>query len=103
MQEYGKSCLTIHAGIQDFRDTAGDLYVGSMSDPDEYQQLITEFPVQGITQGIQLIISYNYGAGNEERVEGYDETDDPGMSGRNAFTRRRCNLCTADLYRIIYE
>ena len=31
-------------------------------------QLIT-IPVQGITQGIQPIISYNYGAGNKERVK----------------------------------
>ena len=31
-------------------------------------QMIT-IPVQGITQGIQPIISYNYGAGNKERVK----------------------------------
>ncbi len=30
-------------------------------------QLIT-IPLQGITQGVQPIISYNYGAGNKERV-----------------------------------
>ena len=47
----------------------GDLYVGSMSILTSVMQLIS-VPVQGLNQGMQPIISYNYGAGNKERVLG---------------------------------
>lgn len=45
----------------------GDLYVGSMT----ILQSVVLFmgsPISGITQGVPAIISYNYGAGNFERV-----------------------------------
>ena len=45
----------------------GDLYVGSMTIMQSIMQLLT-VPVQGFTQGVQPIISYNYGAGNYKRV-----------------------------------
>ena len=57
--------ITLNTGLQRY---GGDLYVGSMSILMSVMQMIT-IPVQGITQGIQPIISYNYGAGNKERVK----------------------------------
>lgn len=56
--------LTLNSGLQKY---GGDLYVGSMSILTSVLQLIF-VPVSGITQGIQPVISYNFGAGNRERV-----------------------------------
>lgn len=56
--------LTLNSGLQKY---GGDLYVGSMSILTSVLQLIT-VPVTGITQGIQPVISYNFGAGNRKRV-----------------------------------
>lgn len=56
--------ITLNTGLQKY---GGDLYVGSMSIMTSIMQLII-VPVQGMTQGIQPIISYNYGAGNRKRV-----------------------------------
>ena len=58
--------ITLNTGLQRY---GGDLYVGSMSILMSVMQMIT-IPVQGITQGIQPIISYNYGARNADRVKG---------------------------------
>lgn len=58
--------ITLNSGLQRY---GGDLYVGTMSIMLSVMQLII-IPVQGITQGIQPIISYNYGAGNKKRVKG---------------------------------
>ena len=58
--------ITLNSGLQRY---GGDLYVGTMSIMTSVMQLIV-IPVQGITQGIQPIISYNYGAGNKKRVKG---------------------------------
>lgn len=46
----------------------GDLAVGAMTIITSVSQLAT-MPVQGICQGGQPIISYNYGAGNSDRVK----------------------------------
>ena len=46
--------ITLNTGLQRY---GGDLYVGSMSILMSVMQMIT-IPVQGITQGIQPIISY---------------------------------------------
>lgn len=56
--------ITLNSGLQKY---GGDLYVGTMAIMTSIMQLIT-IPLQGITQGVQPIISYNYGAGNKERV-----------------------------------
>ena len=56
--------ITLNTGLQRY---GGDLYVGSMSILMSIMQMIT-IPVQGITQGIQPIISYNFGAGASGRV-----------------------------------
>ncbi len=58
--------VTLNSGLQHY---GGDLYVGTMSIMASIMQVIV-IPVQGITQGVQPIISYNYGAGNRERVKG---------------------------------
>lgn len=57
--------ITLNSGLQRY---GGDLYVGTMAIMTSVMQLIT-IPLQGITQGVQPIISYNYGAGNKERVK----------------------------------
>lgn len=46
----------------------GDLYVGSMTILQSVMQLVV-IPVQGFTQGVQPIISYNFGAGKFDRVK----------------------------------
>lgn len=46
----------------------GDLYVGSMTIIQSVMQLIV-VPIQGFTQGVQPIISYNFGAGKFDRVK----------------------------------
>ncbi len=57
--------ITLNSGLQKY---GGDLYVGTMAIMTSIMQLITT-PIQGITQGVQPIISYNYGAGNKDRVK----------------------------------
>ena len=49
------------------RTYGGDLYVGALTIMQSVLQLIV-IPVQGFSQGVQPIISYNYGAGNIRRV-----------------------------------
>lgn len=46
----------------------GDIAVGAMTILTSVSQLVT-MPMQGICQGGQPIISFNYGAGNKERVK----------------------------------
>lgn len=58
--------ITLNTGLQTY---GGDLYVGTMSIMSSVMQLII-VPVQGIAQGVQPIMSYNYGAGNYDRVKG---------------------------------
>jgi putative MATE family efflux protein len=58
--------ITLNSGLQKY---GGDLYVGTMSIMTSIMQLII-VPVQGFTNGVQPIISYNYGAGNISRVKG---------------------------------
>ncbi|MEG0793703.1 MAG: MATE family efflux transporter [Lachnospiraceae bacterium] len=58
--------ITLNTGLQKY---GGDLYVGSMSILMSVMQLIV-IPVQGISQGVQPILSYNFGANNLQRVMG---------------------------------
>ncbi len=58
--------ITLNTGLQKY---GGDLYVGTMAILTSIMQFIG-IPAQGITQGVQPIISYNYGAGNKDRVMG---------------------------------
>lgn len=57
--------ITLNTGLQKY---GGDMYVGTMTILSSIMQMII-VPVQGITQGIQPIISYSYGAGNISRVK----------------------------------
>ena len=57
--------ITLNSGLQHY---GGDLYVGTMTIMTSVMQLII-VPVQGVAQGVQPIISYNYGAGNADRVK----------------------------------
>ena len=52
------------SGLQNY---GSDLYVGSMTILQSIMQLATT-PVMGFNQGVQPVISYNYGAGNYGRV-----------------------------------
>lgn len=56
--------ITLNSGLQKY---GGDLYVGTMAIMTSVMQLVT-IPLQGVTQGVQPIISYNFGAGNKKRV-----------------------------------
>lgn len=57
--------ITLNSGLQNY---GGDLYVGTMSIMTSIMQLIL-IPVQGISQGVQPIISYSYGARDKNRVK----------------------------------
>lgn len=58
--------IVINHGLSTY---GGDVYVGSFTIIQSVMQMISA-PVQGFTQGVQPIISYNYGAGNYDRVRG---------------------------------
>lgn len=57
--------LVMNSGLQTF---GGDLYVGSLTILQSVMQMIT-LPASGFGQGVMPVISYNYGAGNKERVK----------------------------------
>ena len=63
----------------------GDLAVGAMTVLNSMNMLLT-MPLQGICQGGQPIISFNFGAGNKERV-------------KEAF---RCQFVTCVAYAVLY-
>ena len=52
--------VVLNTGMQTY---GGDLYVGTITIMQSIMQMIV-LPTQGITQGTQPIMSYNYGAGN---------------------------------------
>lgn len=56
--------ITINTGLQQF---GGDLYVGGQTIIVSVMQMVF-LPVQGVVQGAQPIISFNYGARNFKRV-----------------------------------
>lgn len=57
--------IVLNRGLQTY---GGDLYVGSMTILQSVMQLLV-IPIQGFTQGIQPIISYNFGAKKFDRVK----------------------------------
>lgn len=57
--------IVLNNGLQTY---GGDIYVGSMTVLQSVMQLIS-IPAMGFTQGVQPIISYNYGAGLFDRVK----------------------------------
>ena len=56
--------IVLNSGLQKY---GGDLYVGSLTILQSVMQFITT-PINGFTQGVQPIMSYNFGAGNKDRV-----------------------------------
>lgn len=57
--------ITLNSGLQKY---GGDIYVGTMTILTSLLQLVL-IPMNGFSQGVQPIISYNYGAGNSGRVK----------------------------------
>ena len=57
--------IVLNSGMQRY---GGDLYVGSITIMQSVLQLFSA-PLTGFTQGVQPIISYNYGAGNFARTK----------------------------------
>ena len=57
--------IVLNHGLQTY---GGDLYVGSMTILQSVMQLLS-IPIGGFTQGVQPIISYNYGAQKFDRVK----------------------------------
>jgi Na+-driven multidrug efflux pump len=53
---------------RNFKGYGGDLAVGAMTIITSVSQLVT-MPLSGICQGAQPIVSFNYGAGNNDRVK----------------------------------
>ena len=56
--------IVLNSGLQKY---GGDLHVGSLTVMQSVMQLLSA-PLNGYTQGVQPIISYNYGAGQKDRV-----------------------------------
>lgn len=57
--------VTLNSSLQGY---GGDIAVGAMTIISSIMQLVY-LPMQGLAQGAQPIISFNYGAGNKERVK----------------------------------
>ncbi len=57
--------IVMNRGLQSY---GGDLYVGSLTIMQSIMQFISA-PIAGFTQGVQPIISYNFGAGAFDRVK----------------------------------
>ena len=56
--------VVLNSGLQHY---GGDLYVGTITVMQSVMQMVV-MPIQGITQGVQPIMSYNFGAKNYQRV-----------------------------------
>ena len=52
--------IVLSSGLQKY---GGDIYVGSLTILQSIMQLI-HIPISGFTQGVQPVLSYNFGAGN---------------------------------------
>ena len=91
--------ITFNTGLQRY---GGDLYVGSMSILMSIMQLIV-IPVNGITQGVQPIVSYNYGAGNRLRVKETVIRLVSGVLAGNAHLGWRCDFLPGHLCFNVYE
>ena len=57
--------IVLNRGLQQY---GGDIYVGSFTIMQSVMQMYSA-PLGGFTQGVQPIISYNFGAGNFQRVK----------------------------------
>lgn len=66
VMQFTESVITVCFNISLLK-YGGDLAVGAMTILTTVMQFAM-LPIQGLTQGAQSIISYNYGAGNYERI-----------------------------------
>lgn len=57
--------IVLNSGLQKY---GGDVYVGSLTIMQSVMQMYSA-PLGGFTQGVQPVISYNFGAGNFDRVK----------------------------------
>ncbi len=57
--------IVMNSGLQKY---GGDVYVGALTIMQSVMQFVS-IPVGGFTQGVQPIMSYNFGAGNKQRVK----------------------------------
>ncbi len=57
--------IVLNSGLQKY---GGDIYVGSLTIMQSVMQMYSA-PLGGFTQGVQPVISYNFGAGNFDRVK----------------------------------
>lgn len=57
--------IVMNSGLQRY---GGDMYVGALTIMQSVMQFIS-IPVNGFSQGVQPIMSYNFGAGNKQRVK----------------------------------
>ena len=67
IMQFTESALIISFNVSLFK-YGGDVAVGVMTVLSSVMQLAM-LPLQGLTQGSQPIVSYNFGAGNQERVK----------------------------------
>lgn len=85
--------IVLNRGLQMY---GGDLYVGSLTIMQSVMQLFSA-PLAGFTQGVQPIISYNFGAGKFDRVRKTYR----GMIGVSFLISFVCTL-TAMLFPALY-
>lgn len=57
--------IVMNSGLQRY---GGDMYVGTLTIMQSVMQFVS-IPANGFSQGVQPIMSYNFGAGNKERVK----------------------------------
>ena len=60
--------IALNYSMKKFGGAYADLYIGSITIMQSVMQLLAA-PLAGFTQGVQPIISYNFGAGNFDRVK----------------------------------
>ncbi len=91
--------ITLNSGLQKY---GGDLYVGTMSIMSSIMQLIV-IPVQGVSQGVQPIMSYNYGAGKLDSVRGAFAGWLSDMSGCHGCTWPELPLQSRNICQTVYK
>lgn len=89
--------IVLNRGLQMY---GGDLYVGSLTIMQSVLQLFSA-PLSGFTQGVQPIISYNYGAGKFDRVKKLYRSM-IAVSFTISFTANMTAMCFPALYASLF-
>lgn len=82
--------MVMNAGMQQY---GNDYYVGTMTVMFSIEQLL-RLPADGLCQGAEPIMSYNYGAGKPERVK--KTFSSPGLSF--GFTTTQPVSCSSQIF-----